>query len=50
MSLKRWAKSNGVGSSYSGKLRTMFIFGERASKVQAEVAGLVQFKIVVQND
>jgi hypothetical protein len=47
---QRWALSNGVGSSYSGKKQTMFIFGENAAKILAEAKDLTKFKVEIQQD
>lgn len=45
-----WAKTNGVGSSYSGNKKTMFIFGENAREIEKMAAGYVKFKIEIQED
>jgi hypothetical protein len=45
-----WAKSNGVGCSYSGNKHTMFIFGENAPKVAAMASGHTLYTVVIKED
>lgn len=42
---KRWAKSNGVGCSYSGNKGIMFIFGDNAEKVKRMADGHTKFEV-----